>query len=236
MPDISEPVVLVLIGALLNLDKQALGPFLAGRPLVVGLILGLAAGEPVFGIWLGLSAELLWVAALPLGGEMTPHAGLAVSGAFIAWKISGFAPASAWPPSEMIRATLVVAFLTIPPWAKAMSLIDILGRRLASSLPARIQADLARGREPRFFTRNLYGLAVTLALSAAFLALAAAVNSLVIRLAVGLAPQAALFHLSFIFSLVPFIGLLGLAVFMEAKSFTFYLGGLLAGLLAFCAV
>ena len=214
---------LVFLGALLNLDRQVCGPFMLGRPLMAGLVLGLAAGEVGYGVWLGLSAELLWLAALPLGGRITPNAGLAVSAAFIAWLNSGLPSAG---PSA-----LVLAFLTVPVWAKAMNLIDHLCRRLTPKLLARVQAGLAAGREPPFMRLNLSGLALTLVLSAAVLSAAALLNIQVIRAAVCLAPQAMLMNLGFMFKLLPFAGLTGMAVFLETRDFPLYLGGLAAGLL-----
>jgi mannose/fructose/N-acetylgalactosamine-specific phosphotransferase system component IIC len=207
-----------------------------GRPLVAGLILGLAAGQAGFGVWMGLSAELLWLAALPLGGQITPNACLAVSAAFIAWVKSGCATASALETAGGVQATLVIAFLTVPVWAKAMGLIDLGCRRLIPPVLVRAQADLAGDREPHFMRRNIYGLLVNLALSGAVLALAALINIQVIRAAAGFAPGAVLFNLGFIFHLLPFVGLLGMAVFLESRVFPFYLGGLLASLLALSAV
>ena len=228
---------LVLLGTFLNLDRHVFGSFMLSRPLVTGLILGLAAGRVDFGVWLGLSAELLWLAALPLGGQITPNASLAVGAAFIAWDQSGYAPASdLWTVSWLNQATLVVAFLTVPVWAKAMGLIDLGCRRLIPSVLARARADLTGDREPHFMRRNLYGLLATLALAGTVLAGAAWINIRVIRAAVGLMPQTVLFNLGFTFKFLPFMGLLGMAVFLESRYFPFYLGGLLASLLALSAV
>jgi len=228
---------LVFLGALLNLDRQVCGPFMLGRPLVTGLVLGLAAGRVDSGVWMGLSAELLWLAALPLGGQITPNASLAVSAAFIAWEKSGYASASALEaaggPSQ---AALVIAFLTVPVWAKAMSLIDLACRRLMPPVLDRVRADLAGDREPHFMRRNLRGLFLNLALSAAVLAAAAFMNMQVVRAVAGFASPALLLNLGFIFKLVPFVGLLGMAVFLERRFFPIYLGGLLASLLALSAV
>jgi mannose/fructose/N-acetylgalactosamine-specific phosphotransferase system component IIC len=208
-----------------------------GRPLVTGLVLGLAVGRVYSGVWLGLSAELLWLATPPLGGQIIPNANLAVSAAFIAWEQSGCAPAIAL---EAVRgpgqAALVIAFLTVPIWAKAMALVDIICRRLMPPILARIRADLAGGREPHFLRRNLYGLFINLALSGAVLAVAVFVNIEVVRAAVSFASPAVLLNLGFIFKFIPFVGLLGMAVFLEYRSFPFYLGGLLASLLALSAV
>jgi len=228
---------LILLGALLNLDKQACGPFMLGRPLVTGLVLGLASGEVRFGIWLGLSAELLWLAVLPLGGQLTPHASLAVSAAFIAWVKSGLAaPPAPEPTGEALKATLVIAFLTVPVWAKVMGLIDLGGRRLVPGVLARTRAALAEGREPHFLRRNLGGLAITLVLSIAVLTLAAFLNLQFLRVVASFTPQALFLNLGFIFHLLPFAGLLGVAVFLDSKAFPFYLGGLAASLLALSAV
>jgi fructoselysine and glucoselysine-specific PTS system IIC component len=228
---------LVLLGALLNLDRQACGPFMLGRPLVTGLFLGLAAGRADLGVWMGLSAELLWLAVLPLGGQITPNASLAVSAAFIAWVKSGLAPASdPLMVGEAMEATLVIAFLTVPVWAKAMGLIDLGCRRLIPPVLAQARADLAGDREPHFLRRNLYGLFANLILSGAVLAAAAFMNMQFIKAAVSLTPQAVLMNLGFLFNVLPFMGLLGMAVFLESRSFPFYLGGLLASLLALSAV
>ncbi|MDR2934385.1 MAG: PTS sugar transporter subunit IIC [Candidatus Adiutrix sp.] len=224
---------LVFLGAVLNIDRQVCGPFMLGRPLVTGLVLGLAVGRVDFGVWMGLSAELLWLAALPLGGQITPNASLAVSAAFIAWAKSGHASA---PPLEAVgdpgQASLVIAFLTVPVWAKAMGLIDLVCRRLMPPILSRVRADLAGDREPHFMRRNLYGLFINLALSGAVLAAAAFINIQVVGAAVDFASRAVLLKLCFIFNLMPFVGLLGMAVFLEQRSFPFYLGGLLASLLA----
>jgi mannose/fructose/N-acetylgalactosamine-specific phosphotransferase system component IIC len=228
---------LVLLGAVLNLDRHGLGPFMLGRPLVVGLVLGAAAEQIGLGVWLGLSAELLWLAALPLGGQITPNAGLAASAAFIAWEKGGWAASSVLKTAGgTAEAALVVAFLTIPVWAKAMGFVNLAGRRLVPPVLARVRADLDEGREPRFFQRNLYGLAVSLILSVAFLALTALINIQIIKAVMSFAPQAALLILDSIFKFLPFAGLLGMAVFLESRVFPFYLGGLLASLLALSTV
>ncbi len=222
----------ILAGALLNLDKQVCGPLMVSRPLVTGFAIGWLTGELRYGIWMGLSAELLWLATLPLGGQLTPHAGLAVSAALIAWVGSPFAPAVG---AHQTEAGLVISFLTIPLWARVFTLIDTLGRRLAPAQVDQARADLAAGRDPRFFSRNLRGLWIALGLSLAGLLAAAAVNSLLLGLAVRLAPDLVLLNLGFLFAVIPFLGLLGMAVFLEAKTLNLYLYGLLASLLALSA-
>ena len=229
----SNAIAMILVAALLNLDKQVLGPFMLGRPLVAGFIMGLLSGELAAGVWMGLSVELLWLAAMPLGGQLTPNAGLAVSAALIALFGSSFAPAVG---SYQTQAGQVVAFLTVPFWAWAFTWIDKISRRLVPPQLAQARADLAEGRDPQFFRRNLYGLWSTLGFSLLALGLAVAGNSGLLNLVVRLAPDIVLLNLDSLFTFIPFLGLLGMAVFLETKTVNFYIGGLLASLLALSAV
>lgn len=225
------PIVIV---ALLNLDKQVFGPFMLGRPLVVGFVVGASTGAAAYGTWMGLSVELLWLAAMPLGGQLTPNAGLAVGAAVIAWVFSGFGPAVG---SFQTEAGLVVSFLTVPLWARIFAQIDKFCRRHVPSQLARIRADLAQGHEPHLFQRNLYGLWWTLGLSILAVTGAAVVNSLILDLVAWRAPEVVLINLGGLFHFIPFLGLLGMAVsFLETKTLTIYFGGLLVGLLVLSAV
>lgn len=223
----------VLAGALMNLDRQVFGPFMISRPLVVGLVIGFLIGEWTYGAWLGLSVELLWLALLPLGGELTPNSGLAVSAALIAWVGSGFAPAVG---ACQIEPGLVIAFLTVPLWAWLFTFLDRLNRRLADRRQALVRADLAAGRDPQFFSRNLQGLWVTLAGNAVALAAAVTVNRLIFRLAVRLMPDQMLLKLGFLYEFIPFLGLLGMGVSLGTKNPYIYVGGMVASLLALSAV
>jgi hypothetical protein len=117
-----------------------------------------------------------------------------------------------------------------------MAMIELGCRRLIPPVLAQVRADLAGDREPHFMRRDLRGLFVSLVLSGAALAAAALINIHIIRAAASLAPGVVLFNLGFIFKFLPFVGLLGMAVFLESRTFPFYLGGLLASLLALSAV
>lgn len=229
----SQLMVPILAGALLSLDKQVFGPFMLGRPLVTGFVLGLVTGEIGYGIWLGLSVELLWLATLPLGGQLIPNAGLAVTAAFTAWVFSGFGPAVG---SYLPTAGLVVSFLTVPAWAKTFTYIDYYCRRLVICQLRGAEADLAAGRDPGFFARNFWGLIVHFGLSLLSLIVAVALNSILLQGIIRLSPEIVLLNLGFLYRLIPFMGLLGMAVFLEHKTFPFYLAGLGASLLAISAV
>jgi mannose/fructose/N-acetylgalactosamine-specific phosphotransferase system component IIC len=231
----------IAVGALLNLDKQVCGPFMVGRPLVTGFVIGWLTGEPGYGVWMGLSAELLWLAALPLGGQLTPNAGLAVTAALTAWAGSAFTPAgeafALAVGAHHTEAGLVISFLTVPLWARAFMFIDVIGRRLVPAQLAAARADLAEGRDPRFFRRNLRGLWITLGLSLAGLLLAAPINGLFLHLAAHLVPpDLVILDLAFLFLVIPFLGLLGMAVFLEGQARLFYVCGVAVSALTLAAV
>lgn len=219
----------MVVGALLNLDRQVCGPFMVSRPIMTGFVIGLMIGEISYGIWLGLAVELLWLAILPLGGQVTPNAGLAVSAALIAWIGSSFAPAVG---AFQTHAGLALSFATVPFWAWAFTLIDKICRRFAGAQVSAARQALAAGLEPDFFRRNISGVWVTFACSLVAILAAVSVNTAILYLVVDLAPDI----LTFLFAFIPFLGLLGMAVFLESRTFTFYLWGLLASLLALSAV
>ena len=225
-------IVPLLGGAALNLDRQAWGPFMLSRPLVTGFVIGWLTGEIRYGAWMGLSVELLWLAALPLGGQLTPNAGLAVSAALIAWVDSGFTPAVG---AYQTQAGLVVSFLTVPLWALALAKLDRLNRRLVEPRLALIRADLAAGQNPNFWPRNMLGFWLNLLSSLLALIVAVAANVFLLHLAARLAPEIVLINFNFLFNLIPLLGLLGMAATIEPRAFNYYLGGLLAGLAALSA-
>lgn len=223
----------ILVGVLLNLDRQVCGPFMISRPLVVGLVIGFLTGEWRCGTWMGLSVELLWLALLPLGGQLTPNSGLAVSAALIAWVESGFAPAVG---AHLTAASLVIAFLTVPLWAWLFTFLDRFNRALADRRVTLVQADLEAGLNPEFFSRNFQGVWLTLAGNLVALTTAVLINSLILRLVIHLSPASVLVKFGFLYEFIPFLGLLGMGVSMGTKCPGLYIGGLLTSLLALSAV
>lgn len=231
----------ILLGAALNLDKQMVGPFMLSRPLVVGLVFGILIGDFHMGVWMGLSVELLWLGAVPLGGSLSPNAGLAVSAALAAWAGQSLLGGTAFPSpgpggGQMARAALALLFFTVPLWARLFSLLDIVARALVPPQIAAARADLEAGREPHFFRRNLLGVGVNFLAGLLALSLAVPLNIFFLKLMGAVASLDFLLALSTMFSFIPFLGLFGMAVFLETKTLTHYLGGLLAGLLVLSAI
>lgn len=230
----SELFFLTVAAAALNLDKQVFGPFMLSRPLMAGFIIGLLGGQLEAGLWVGLSAELLWLAVMPLGGQLTPHAGLAVSAVFLAWLVGASASAAEGATYE---SGLVFSFLTIVFWARAFTLIDRVTRALVPPQIQRARRALAEGREPRLFQHNLVGLGATFVFSFLALVAAVALNSALLELLTVFVPEHIWFSLSALYRFIPFLGLLGMAVvYLEKSVFPFYLASLLVSLLTMGAV
>ncbi|MDR1922393.1 MAG: PTS sugar transporter subunit IIC [Candidatus Adiutrix sp.] len=222
----------ILIGAVLNLDKQVFGPFMLNRPLVTGFLIGLFLDELHYGVWMGLSVELLWLATMPLGGQVIPNGGLAVAASLAGWFSSVFTPIG--PAST--EAGLVLSFMTAPLWAKVFTSIDHVSRRLAPGQVMAAGRALAEGREPRFFARNSLGCVVVFAGATLLPAAAAAANLLLLNHIALMMPKMITVNLGVLFTFVPFVGLLIMAVSLPPRTAPYYLAGMLASLLAISAI
>lgn len=65
------------LGGLLGLDGTSVGQFMVSRPLVVGFLAGLVAGEPLRGTVVGMMLELYLLVSVPSGGARFPEASTA---------------------------------------------------------------------------------------------------------------------------------------------------------------
>ncbi|MDR1085334.1 MAG: PTS sugar transporter subunit IIC [Deltaproteobacteria bacterium] len=229
-----EPVNLhllwaLILAALLNLDRQAVGQSMLARPLVTGLLVGHVLDNPLAGLYLGLWTELLWLTRPPLGGVLTPNGGLAVSAALLAWS----AVTRFWhtPPE---RPVLVFICILIPPVAVLATGLEKLSRRVSGKVEARLEENLAVGGRVGFMWPNLKGLLFTLAAGLASLSLLAPILALFIIWNIKAEP-AALWP--FLDKLAPFMPLVGLTINIGRlrKSLILFYGlGLLAGIIITC--
>ena len=72
MTSFSYAALLALAGAAVLLDKWAVAEFGVSQPIVSCPLLGLLFGDPLTGLFLGTALQLVWVDALPLGGDRPP--------------------------------------------------------------------------------------------------------------------------------------------------------------------
>ncbi|MBE0432749.1 PTS sugar transporter subunit IIC [candidate division WOR-3 bacterium] len=65
-------LLLSLLGAVIILDKYALGEFGISQPIVTGAIIGAIFGDIWFGIFLGAMVQLVFLGGLPIGRDIPP--------------------------------------------------------------------------------------------------------------------------------------------------------------------
>jgi D-glucosaminate-specific PTS system IIC component len=78
-------VLLSLLGALIILDKYALGEFGFSQPIITGTIIGAIFGDVWFGIFLGAMIQLVFLGGLPIGRDIPPDgqaAGIITAGSY----------------------------------------------------------------------------------------------------------------------------------------------------------
>ncbi len=78
-------IALTLLGALILLDKYAIGEFGLSQPVISGIILGAVFGDIKSGILLGSALQLIFLTGLPIGRDIPPDAqgaGVAGCGAY----------------------------------------------------------------------------------------------------------------------------------------------------------
>ncbi len=60
-------LTVALLGGLIGLDRTALGQFMISQPLVAGPLTGWVLGDPLAGLVIGGTLELVWVLDMPIG-------------------------------------------------------------------------------------------------------------------------------------------------------------------------
>jgi len=72
-------VVLSLLGGALSVDATAAFQVMLSQPLVAGSIAGVAVGDPVLGLVVGSTLQLVWLGVLPVGAAPFPAGAVAGS-------------------------------------------------------------------------------------------------------------------------------------------------------------
>ncbi len=114
--------LLALFGAIVYLDTTAAFQFMVCQPIIACPAYGIIAGRPEVGLFFGLTFQLLWLRALPVGAARFPEGNL---GALVATAL-----ATTIPPAPDGRTALVVLALA----SLAGLLTAGLGRDLTTSV------------------------------------------------------------------------------------------------------
>lgn len=158
---------LVLVGALLSLDRTAFLQSMVSRPLPVSFIAGLVLGDAQMAMGCGVILELIWLAKIPVGGMVPPDD---TTAALVACAVALAAPGD-WSAASAVGLGVVTAM----PFAHLGRIFDMLARRRNAALVegalAALEGGSTRllGRTPymgvcNFFTAGLASSAISLAL------------------------------------------------------------------------
>jgi mannose/fructose/N-acetylgalactosamine-specific phosphotransferase system component IIC len=79
MSEVQMIVALSLLGGALSVDATAALQVMLSQPLVVGSIAGVVVGDPVLGLVVGSTLQLIWIGVLPVGGAPFPDGAVAGS-------------------------------------------------------------------------------------------------------------------------------------------------------------
>jgi mannose/fructose/N-acetylgalactosamine-specific phosphotransferase system component IIC len=100
---------LALLGGALSLDTTAFLQVMASQPIVSGALAGWIVGDPVLGLVLGATLQLVWIGVLPVGATPFPDtAPAAVAAVGSAVAIARGGPPGAWA----VAIALLIAFAT----------------------------------------------------------------------------------------------------------------------------
>ncbi|MDR1657071.1 MAG: PTS sugar transporter subunit IIC [Deltaproteobacteria bacterium] len=174
----------LLLAALINLDRQALGQIGLSRPVATGALMGLLLDQALAGLTLGLWTELLWLTKPPLGGAMPPNGGLAVSAALLGFQLLG-RPL----PSEKNIAGYVFLLIAVIPMAHLMAGIEVASRRNGEKLTLKLKQALAAGLSPDALSFQLRGLGYVWLLGLLFVSIGSLVMAAWLKLGLTLLPE-----------------------------------------------
>jgi mannose/fructose/N-acetylgalactosamine-specific phosphotransferase system component IIC len=71
----ARSAALLALGLVAALDTTAFGQFMVGQPIVTGWLAGWIAGDPLAGIFMGATLQLLWSRLAPVGAAAYPDVG-----------------------------------------------------------------------------------------------------------------------------------------------------------------
>ncbi|MDR2350286.1 MAG: PTS sugar transporter subunit IIC, partial [Deltaproteobacteria bacterium] len=135
----------ILVAALLNLDRRAFAQTGLNRPLVAGVIVGFATGDPRTGLALGIWTELLWLWRLTVGGELTPNGCAALSSVLIALNLARVLA----PDLSRGLPLSPLAFFLVPVIAHLAVLPETRARKYSSRILALLNRKLKAAAESR---------------------------------------------------------------------------------------
>lgn len=146
----SEILLIALLAGVLSLDTTAFGQFMVSRPIVSASIIGYMLGNVYAGVWIGITIELIWIAALPMGAAI-PLDTTAIAVLSMCWGL-------AIHPYD--SAALILALALAVGASVIFVRADIFVRYLNVKIMRWVEAGIKDGKEDRIDMGIYAGLAL----------------------------------------------------------------------------
>ncbi len=187
-------LVLGVVAGLAAVERKGFLQAMLARPVVLGTLAGLALGDPVAGLFVGVPLELLWLGAVNLGASLPVHEALGTAVITGATVIAARALAAAgFTGPAVLPAIAVLSVALGAPMALVGRSAERMAERWNDRLLERAHEALATGSSAGMAQVNLLGLAlpfgVGLVLAPAGAAIAGSiVSALLLRAPAALGP------------------------------------------------
>jgi len=128
---------IALIAATLSLDITAFGQFMVSRPIVCATIVGYFLGDIKTALWIGMTVELIWIGAIPMGAAI-PLDTTAVAILSVVWGLS---------VHPFDTAAMILALALSVPAGIIFRKVDVYLRHINVTIMHWVEHGVAQGRE-----------------------------------------------------------------------------------------
>lgn len=165
MSEVQMIVALSLLGGALSVDATAALQVMLSQPLVAGSIAGVVVGDPVLGLVVGSTLQLIWIGVLPVGAAPFPAGAVAGSvgvgvGAILAG--SGVSEGLAVAAGTIAGLTAGVVGQSVTSHVRRLNVgyAEIAESRAEQGDARGVRAAVALGVATRFVTASLLAAAL----------------------------------------------------------------------------
>ena len=149
---VAEYLLAGMLAMLVGIDRIAFAQFMISRPIVVGPLIGLAFGNAMVGLEVGMLLELLWLGRLPVGAAIPPDdTQVTVGATVLALSMERFLGLSGMP-------MVLLCVLTAIPLGKFGQIFERMARNVNDRYNTLALAALENGDLSRVERLHLAGL------------------------------------------------------------------------------
>lgn len=188
---------LSFLAALLDLDESSFGRFMVSRPVVCAPLFAFLLGDVRTGLWIGLSIELLWTSAIPMGAAI-PYDITVLSILTVVWGML------AMPGNE---AALVVAMILALPAMMLFKRAEFALRYFNVRISHWVEKGVAEGKEGRIARGVMLGLGLYFLKAFIFFLAVMYPGKLLTAFIFSLLPPQAVSALTLVLGVLPAVGM-----------------------------